>query len=214
VGKMTKVSWKHDDANLAWPLRIEEKIDIFYEQIRGWQLHVADLIANGGSSLDNGAQVRSVPHAGFAVLQICLSYFETIGKYRGTPAGPDGAQFKAGALDVLPELQNVPLAVRERLLKVLYGKARCGLYHNSRTSHGVGLGPTPNGQAMGYDPVEEKLAISPHNLPRVLKSHLEKYRDELMDPNNADARESFQRRFDRDFGSKPSMPQPKPTKGP
>jgi hypothetical protein len=209
-----KITWKHGDTDFDWPLKIEDKITIFYEQLRGWQLHVADLIANGGCPLEGGARVQSIPESGFAVLQICLSYFETIGKYQGLATGANGAQFKAGAKTVLPELQNVPSEVLEKLLARLYTSARCGLYHNSRTSHGVGLGPTPNGQAMNYDPVENKLAISPHNLPRVLKSHLERYRDELMDPDNADARESFERRFNRDFGSEPPTPQPNPTKGP
>ena len=61
---------------------------------------------------------------------------------------------------------------------------------------------------MNYDPVEEKLAISPHNLPRVLKSHLEGYRDELMDPNNKDARKSFEHQFNKDFGTKPRTQPP------
>jgi hypothetical protein len=47
VGRMW-ITWKDRDADLAWPITIERKIDIFYEQVRGWQSHVADLIANGG----------------------------------------------------------------------------------------------------------------------------------------------------------------------
>jgi hypothetical protein len=198
-----QITWKHSDTDLAWPLTVEQKIDIFYEQLRGWQLHVADLIANGGCPLDGGARVQSIPHSGFAVLQICLSYFETIGKYRALATGAHGAQFRAGAKAVLPELQNIPDEVREKLLDVLYGSARCGLYHNSRTSRGVGLGPTPNGQAMAYHPDEEILVISPHHLPHALKCHLERYRAELLDPINADARQCFERQFDEDFGVSP-----------
>ena len=100
-----KVSRKHDDGDLTWPLALEVKIDIFYEQLLGWQLHVADLIANGAHPLEGGAKVETIPDSGFAVLHICLSYFETIGKYQGVPVGRDGAQFKAGALAVLPELR-------------------------------------------------------------------------------------------------------------
>lgn len=73
-----KITWKDQDSDLVWPLTIEKKVDIFYQQTLGWQLHVADLIANGGEELEGGRKVESVGHSGFAVLQICLSYFETM----------------------------------------------------------------------------------------------------------------------------------------
>ncbi|MGA3055493.1 MAG: hypothetical protein ABSD63_14890 [Candidatus Korobacteraceae bacterium] len=195
------ITWRHQDVDLVWPITVEQKIDIFYEQVWGWQLHVADLIANGGCPLGSEAKVGSIPHSGFAVLQICLSYFETIGKYRGLATG-DGAQFKAGAQMVLPDLQNVPREVREKLLEVLYRGARCGLYHNSRTCRGVGLGQPQNGEAMAYDPDAQVLVISPERLPRALKSHLERYRTELLDPINDEARKCFVHQFDKDFGVK------------
>ncbi len=194
------ITWKDQDADLACPITVEQKIGIFYEQIRGWQLHVADLIANGGSPLGGEAEVQRIPHSGFAVLQICLSYFETIGKYRGLATGVRGAQFKAGVQSVFPELRNVACEVREKLLDTLYVGARCGLYHNSRTCRGVGLAQPPNGEAMAYDPDEQVLAISPERLPHALKGHLERYRAELLDPNNTDARQCFERQFDKDFG--------------
>lgn len=77
-----RITWKDEDDNLAWPIRIEKKIDIFYQQALGWQLHIADLVVNGGLPLDGGTTVQAIKHSGFAVLQICLSYFETIGKYQ------------------------------------------------------------------------------------------------------------------------------------
>jgi len=194
------ITWKDQDADLAWPITLERKIDIFCEQVRGWQLHVADMIANGGDPLGGGAKVRPIPHSGFAVLQICLSYFETIGKHRDLVAGGSKEYFKAGAQDVFPVLQNVPHDVRNKLLDVLYVDGRCGLYHNSRTGRGVGLGQTPSGEAMAYLPDEQVLVIYPERLPHALKCHLERYRAELLDPTNVDARQRFGRQFDQDFG--------------
>ena len=141
-----KITWKDQDSDLMWPLTIEKKVDIFYHQTLGWQLHVADLIANGGEELEGGRKVESVGHSGFAVLQICLSYLETIGKHQGVKRR-DGENFRAGALEVFPELDTVPPGVRKGLLDALYSGARCGLYHNSRTSRGVGLGQPSNGEA-------------------------------------------------------------------
>jgi hypothetical protein len=195
-----RITWKHSDTDLVWPLTVEQKIDIFYQQLWGWQLHVADLIANGEDALEGEAKVQSIPHSGFAVLQICLSYFETIAKYRALSIGSHGAQFKAGAQDVFPVLQNVPRDVRDKALNVLYREARCGLYHNSRTGRAVGLGQTPNGEAMAYYPDAQVLLISPERLPRTLKGHLERYRTELLDPTNSEARKCFVRQFDKDFG--------------
>jgi len=194
------ITWKDRDADLAWPLTVERKIDIFYEQLRGWQLHVADLIANGGYPLGGAAKIQSIPHSGFAVLQICLSYFETIGKYQALASGGSNKYFKAGARAVLPSLQNIPDEVREKLLDLLYRSARCGLYHNSRTSRSVGLGQPPNGEPVAYDPETKILAISPERLTTALKCHLDRYRTDLLDPINAAARQCFERQFDKDFG--------------
>jgi hypothetical protein len=199
-------AWNIRESDLAWPLAFEKKVDIFYQQTMGWQLHVADLMINGGDPLDGDSKVGPIPHSGFAVLQICLSYFETIGKYRAL-GSTNGEDFRAGAEEVLPELKHLPDKVRKSLISALYKGARCGLYHYSRTGPGVGLGQPPGGEAVVYDPTAEILVINPHRLPQVLKSHLEGYRTELLDSNNAETRQRFRRRFDKDFGSIQPPPQ-------
>jgi hypothetical protein len=195
-----KVTWKDQDHDLVRPLTIEKKVDIFYQQTLGWQLHIADLIANGGDPLGGGTRLVPIEHSGFAVLQICLSYFETIGKYRGLSSG-SGANFRTGAEDVFPALGKIPEPEDGELLDALYKGGRCGLYHNSRTARGVGLGQPPSGKALAYAPGSKLLSISPERLPRVLKGHLEEYRAELLDPKNVTTRQRFERQFDRDFGS-------------
>jgi len=40
------ISWKHQETDYSFPLGFENKVEIFYDQILGWQLHIADLIAN------------------------------------------------------------------------------------------------------------------------------------------------------------------------
>jgi len=200
-----KITYKDDDSGLVWPLPIEKKIDVFYQQILGWQLHIADLIANGGEPLEGGARLEPIQHSGFAVLQICLSYFETIGKYQAPASGNrkrDNEYFKAGAQAVFPSIQSAPATVREKLLDVLWKDARCGLYHNSRTRRGVGLSQLPTGDAMAYDPGTQILSICPERLPRALKDHLERYRADLLDLVNTNARRCFERQFDKDFGVK------------
>src|SRR5437773_5833142 len=95
------ITWKYDDGQIPWPPTFEQKVDIFYHRLLGWQLHVADLTSNGGKPLMHGEDTKplpSLPHSGFAVLHICLSYFETIGQYqRINPATTrDGDFFREG----------------------------------------------------------------------------------------------------------------------
>jgi hypothetical protein len=197
------LSWKHQDSDIAWPPKLEQKIDLFYERALGWQLHIADLIANGGSALDGGQGTKALRHSGFAVLQICLSYFETIGKYEQSSRKTKTSKgyFKEGALSVLPTLGRNAGATN-KLLERLYDGARCGLYHSSMTKPGVGLGQPGNGEPIAYDDVSETLAISPERLPKALKAHLERYRRSLLDPKNKSLRSKFERQFDRDNGIK------------
>jgi hypothetical protein len=42
------ITWKHEETDFEAPLTFEQKVDVFYEQTLGWQLHIADLVANGG----------------------------------------------------------------------------------------------------------------------------------------------------------------------
>jgi len=196
------ITWKRCDKALQHPLPFEQKVEIFYEQILGWQLHVADLLANGGRTLDEGLEVMPLKHSGFAVLHICLSYFETVGHYELKKKGRLRSRdyFEAGVRSVFPNLLTGDAAVVDGLLTALYEGARCGLYHNSRTTAGVGLAQPQDGLAIGYDEVTETLAISPERLPKTMKQHLEHFRAKLLDPKNIQDRENFESRFDHDFG--------------
>ena len=197
------IAWNINSENILWPPpTIEDKIEIFYQRTLGWQLHIADLLANGGHPLGESCTVRPLAHSGFAVLQICLSYFETIGHYEqdGTPKTSRSEDyFKKGVRSVLPQLlAKHGEAVFDELLARLYGGARCGLYHNSMTVPNVGLGQPPDGEAIGYDADARLLAVSPERLPKALKQHLESFRARLLDPINVELRQSFKRRFDED----------------
>ncbi|HUS83137.1 MAG TPA: hypothetical protein VM013_07805 [Dehalococcoidia bacterium] len=52
-------------------LSLEDKIAIFSDGVRGWQLDVADKV------------LRQDRHSGFAALSIVISYFEMIARYEG-----------------------------------------------------------------------------------------------------------------------------------
>jgi hypothetical protein len=198
------ITWKHDDTDLSWPLTFNQKVELFVEQALGWQLHIADLVANGGTAFGEhgnpaGNPTGAIRHSGFAVLQICLSYFETIGYYMGNPSGSRAA-FVHGVAQVFGDLGTADPDVVKALAKALYRDARCGLYHNSRTAR-VGLGWPPGDAAIAYDKGNDRVIVNPERLPGILKRHLESLRISLLDEANRELRDRFEKRFDRDTGA-------------
>ncbi len=191
-----KITWKHERSAFPAQLSLEQKVEIFYEQTWGWQLRVADLMANGGKPTGGGSKCEPIMHSGFAVLQVCLSYFETIGQCLAL--GASEVRFKAGVRAVFPSLALEDGDFVDGLLQQLYADARCGLYHSSRTRGGVGLGQPPEGAAMAYDAVRRVLVISPERLPQALIRHLQAYRAQLLEGSNVDGRARFERWFDRE----------------
>jgi hypothetical protein len=194
------ITWKHRDSDLARPISFNRKVELFQEQALGWQLHIADLVANGGTAFGEGGkrdgrEVSSIRHSGFAVLQICLSYFETIGYYSSSPVGSEDA-FRKGVVEVFTELGAVDLNLDE-LGAALYADARCGLYHNVRTSR-VGLGFPPGDAAVMN--LNGRAVVCPERLPKMLKAHLERFALKLLDEKNRNLRKTFEERFNRDAG--------------
>jgi hypothetical protein len=200
-----KITWTHDSREIPWPPSFEKKVEIFYHRTLGWQLYIADIISNGGKPLsheENPVELPSVPHSGFAVLQICLSYFETIAQYQS--ANPQNmsstALFREGVRAVFPELAVGDQADVAAFLDVLWVQGRNGLYHVSMTRGGIGLGQPGNDIAMAFIPSKKQLVIDPHVLPKALISHLKLYCDQLLDPQKADLRQRFEAMFDKENG--------------
>jgi hypothetical protein len=194
------ISWKHRKSDFSAPLTFEQKVDVFYEQTLGWQLHIADLIANGGTAFGEtkpdsaGKNIVAIRHSGFAVLHICFSYFELVGSLV-EPKKNLTEKFKFGVREILPSVFNGS-ADDEKLLKCLHKGARCGLYHLGRTRSQVGLG---GDNVLTYDAANNQVVINPSLLPIALKSHLEKFRLDLLNPANIALRQEFQTCFDNGF---------------
>jgi len=61
--------WKQERADFGPRLTYEQKVDVFFEQTLGWQLHIADLVANGGMTFgefqtsQQGYQVPRIRHS-------------------------------------------------------------------------------------------------------------------------------------------------------
>jgi hypothetical protein len=193
---ITYISPSYTPADFHTPLTFDDKIKIFKDRTFGWQLDIADQCINGKRVW--GIPVREpIPHSGFAVLDIVLSYFEMISKFNEGYCRTDKSKihFKNGVHLVFPNLRSRPTRLVDDALNALYGGARCGLYHDSITDPRIVL----TGQLtvpLYFEPRISKLIINPHLLVPALKSHLKNYCNQLLDNRNIRLRQNFERRFD------------------
>jgi hypothetical protein len=209
------ISWKHEDADFGSALTFAQKVDVYYEQTLGWQLHIADLVANSGTTFGEsklehaGYAVPAIRHSGFAVLHICFSYIELVGSLVCSTRRSSTKTFEAG-LRAIPGLIDAS-QISEAVIERLYEAARCGLYHEGRTRPGIGLGQPPDGNAIASDPRSGTIGISPERLPKVLKAHLEQFRHDLLDSANVQLQSRFEQRFDGGFTNPPPNKALQPT---
>lgn len=192
-----RITPKYQDTDFSWPLSIDDKITIFLDRTNGWQLDIADQCINGRKGPDGKFIAKPIPHSGFAVLLIVLSYFEMIAKYQDgfTGKGKSEHYFKQGVYSVFPQLKRESSQAVDDLLNVLYSGGRCALYHRGMTDPRIIL--TADIEfPMFFDAREKRLVINPHRLVPALKNHLEEYGKQLLDTNNSNLRKNFERRFD------------------
>ena len=60
--------------------KVEDKIKLFIDKVKYWQLDIADKLING-YTIEEKTKIPSIPHSGYATLSILSSYFEMFGKY-------------------------------------------------------------------------------------------------------------------------------------
>lgn len=183
----------------AFPLvlKLEHKIEIFYDRVYHWQLDIADQIINGTKTGEK--ELPGVPHSGFAVLYILVFYFEMIAKYRDGYLGRGKSEeyFKQGIYHVFPELGTSSEGVASDIASTLYKLVRNGLYHSGSIGKRIILSHEPE-TAMKFYTLDRILFINPHKLPQALKENLNRYKLELSDSKNTNLRQKFEARFDED----------------
>jgi hypothetical protein len=166
------------------PLGLSDKIEVFTDRVIGWQLGIA-LTCEG------------IPHSGFAVLHILFSYFEMIGKYMDgfAQAGASEKYFQKGIESVYAPITQLPYYVRHSIYRDLYRGARCGMYHAGFTLPYIAIVALVGGD-FRYDPNTKRTIIDPHSLACTIRSHFQKYSEELAKAENVALRSAFERRFD------------------
>ena len=179
------ISPHFQDIDFPSGMSLDQKIEVFADRVKGWQLDIAQQCAD------------NIPHSGFAVLSIVCSYFEMIAKFQDgfTKDGKSEEYFSRGFDNVFPNLSNPSPEIRERLLKKLYKDVRCGLYHAGITGPNIELsGDFDFSVAFAVRP--DRVQINPHRLVPDLKQHFQSYIRQLRNHKNEDLRRNSEARFD------------------
>jgi hypothetical protein len=93
---MAYISPHYQQTDFPSGLSLDQKIEVFADRVRGWQLNIAQKCR------------ETSQHSGYGVLHIITSYFEMIAKYEDGFAAKGNSEdyFKKGVLLVFPRLRN------------------------------------------------------------------------------------------------------------
>jgi hypothetical protein len=184
------VTPKRKKSDFTFPLSIEDKINIFYERIDGWQLNIADQLAGGVT--DRQGRIIDSSESAYAVLQVIFSFFEMIAKYHDGYTGMSNKPyFEKGVKSIFPEMCYYP-----KLMDALYRDVRCGLYHVGYTSPLVFIrNDIPSAIALTN---QGRLWINPQILVSKLREYFRSYTKLLKNVTNTQLRRNFEIRFDFD----------------
>ncbi len=177
---------------------IEDKIDVFEDQMQGW------FFAQARYLLDK-------PHSAHAALALTIGYFETYWIYA---SGEDSRHkserfFTAGFLDVFPPegaravgwtpAGKAAADVMRNLAKKLYESGRCGLFHNNLTGAGILLRPmaAPITPSVSMTTGEvSAVFLDPEKILDDVNGHFAWYVARLRDPVNVELRTRFERAWE------------------
>lgn len=182
--------------------KIEDKIDVFADQMNGWLLAHAHALAS-----------RDYPtsqHTGFAILSLIGSYFEAIASFlEGESSEYKSAKFFGiGFRDVFPEFESQVVATGatdvdaelKRLSDAYYREVRCGLFHEAMVRAGtVIVKGASHTLQVREDASTKKLQfeIDPFSLLNRVQAHFDSYVSKLRSGAGTQLRTKFEREWDR-----------------
>ncbi len=169
------ISPNHLEGDFKEPFSIDDKIEIFADRVRGWQLTIAERCVN-------------IPHADFAALSIVFSYFEMVGNCIEGSTGSK-ASFRVGFKRVFPGIPAPDVTLNK-----LYEIVRNALYH-----FGTVRSPHLYITRDIAEPITYKdytFSINPTEFIATIRAHFEGYITDLKKAGNRDVRERFVRAFD------------------
>jgi len=164
---------------------IENRIDVYEDRVRGWLVKWAEYLS--------AVKIDDRKHAGFAVLHLSLAYFEPFMVFlRGREAarGKSSEFFRAGVLEVFPELKND--ADRDEILRILWEDGRNGLFHRGIALKRIRLRDDLE-RAFRFEAAggEGRVFVCRHSLVWRLLAHLDRYLGRVRNPAELELRRNF-----------------------
>jgi hypothetical protein len=177
---MIAISPQFDQTKLAGG-QIEDKIDVYEDQILGWLIAPAKLMLNH-------------QHAGFAILTLALTYFEPLGQFLPGESSRSVDCFKRGFFSVYP---NAP-SIDDSVIGVLYDQLRCGMFHRGITKALVQITQNQGASIVvrqGSGSEVTSVIVNPWSLLTDIEMHVKTYCAALGDPADP-RRRAFNSWFD------------------
>jgi hypothetical protein len=164
---------------------IENRIDVYEDRVRGWLVRWAEYLS--------AVKIDDRKHAGFAVLHLCLAYFEAFTIFlrgREAPRGKASEFFRAGVLEVFGELKGDDH--RDAILRILWEDGRNGLFHRGIALKRIRLRDDLE-RAFRFEATEGegRVFVCRHSLVWRLLAHLDRYLGRLRNPAEIELRRNF-----------------------
>ena len=165
----------------------DDLVDVFEDRTRGWLI-------------DTARALNQLEHAGFAVLQVLLAYFEGHAIYEFGEDSQYKSQefFKSTFLQVFPEIINYGNDRADQIIDLMYTDARCGLYHTGMPRRGLILNDgSPTIRVLPVEgPNVDAVVVDRHTFVDRVEEHMEAYVARLRDLNETDLRTNFKTAWD------------------
>lgn len=160
----------------------EDKVDVFEDRMKGWMLDWAD-------------HLNQQEHAGFAVLHLALSYFESIAIFLKGEESMNRRStdlFKFSFYEVFEEDCNKWGSARsEKVARLMYKQGRCGFYHSGMAKKEIGL---QNGDLFTINEkngILDSVNIDRHKFMGAIRIHLDNYIGKLRSQNEQELTDNF-----------------------
>jgi hypothetical protein len=177
-----KISPKFDSRKLE-NVTFDALVDVYEDRVSGWLL-------------DWAHELNKHEHAGFAVLQIGLAYFEGFAVfYYGEDSDGNAKEFfKRGfRLVFQEELNKHSTQTAEDILERLYKFGRCGLFHLGMVRSGIFLEDGEYEFKVGFDDAGKVVAIyfDRYGFVKTVAASFAQYVQRLRDPLEQELRKKF-----------------------
>ncbi len=173
---------------------IAKKIDIFEDQMNGWLLTQARMLA---SAHNPGEQ-----HAGYAILALCFVYVEGIACFiKGESSNHKSQEFfQFGMEQIFFDLDKYPRKILDMFSNEFYGQARSGLLHQGLTRGKIAITKNArNALCASYDLQANinQIVVDPWLFLNYVEKHFSAYLSLLRNPREESKRTNFEKWFDQ-----------------